>query len=427
MGSAASMRRAAEIIERQNANITVLSAMSGTTDALAGISALAAGKEKGAEVAAALGTLREKYVACVKELLSARREEAMQKIDETFSLVAVEAAGYRGVLSERLILAQGELLTSAIFAMYMSERGNPAALLHAPDFMHKNGEARADTAFLKKSLSGLDGHTYYITQGFICRDVNGDMDNLGRGGSDYSAALIGAALDASQVQIWTDIDGMRNNDPRVVERTVPIRRMHFDEAAELAYFGAKILHPSTIQPCKEKGIPVLLKDTMDPGAEGTVISNGEDTGRVYRAVAAKDGITVVRIHSARMLMAYGFLKKVFEVFEKYETPIDMITTSEVAVSLTIDNDANLGQIVEELRPLGSIETESGNTIACVVGLLNHAESGRALEIMEAVGDVPLKMISYGASRRSIAMLIESRYKERLLRNLNDGLFFKPDE
>lgn len=220
---------------------------------------------------------------------------------------------------------------------------------------------------------------------------------------------------------------MHNNDPRYVEGTFPIRRMNFDEAAELAYFGAKILHPSTIQPCKDRGIPVLLKNSMAPDAPGTVISDAEVGGHVYRAVAAKDGITAVRIYSARMLMAYGFLRRVFEVFEKYRTPIDMITTSEVAVSLTVDSDCRLPEIIAELSELGTVEVDTGNSIVCIVGRLDHAEHGRAREIMEAAGDVPLKMISYGASHRSIALLTDTRNRTRLLRNLNDKLFGKDAE
>ncbi len=245
--------------------------------------------------------------------------------------------------------------------------------------------------------------------------------------SNVDSVLIVQALGAGEVQIWTDIDGMHNNDPRYVEGTFPIRRMNFDEAAELAYFGAKILHPSTIQPCKDRGIPVLLKNSMAPDAPGTVISDAEVGGHVYRAVAAKDGITAVRIYSARMLMAYGFLRRVFEVFEKYRTPIDMITTSEVAVSLTVDSDCRLPEIIAELSELGTVEVDTGNSIVCIVGRLDHAEHGRAREIMEAAGDVPLKMISYGASHRSIALLTDTRNRTRLLRNLNDKLFGKDAE
>lgn len=424
MGSAKNMRQAAGIIKSENANITALSAMSGTTDALVKISALAAQGDQLEEIDNILTQLSDKYTACVVELLDGNKQAAIAKIAEAMETIRVEAAGYDRKRSEKIILSQGELLTSAIFTMYLTETGCKSALLNALDFMRKTADGLVDTEHLANALAKLDPDTHYITQGFICRDSEGNADNLGRGGSDYSAALIGAAINASQVQIWTDIDGMHNNDPRVVDRTFPIRTMHFDEAAELAYFGAKILHPSTIQPCKEKGIPVMLKNTMEPEAPGTTISNSEENRHTYRAIAAKDGIIVVRIYSTRMLMAYGFLRKVFEVFEKYETPIDMITTSEVAVSLTIDNSRNLEAIEAELQEFGAIEIERDNTIVCVVGRIDHKDSGRALDIMQAVGDVPLKMISYGASHRGLAMLTETKHKTRLLQNLNEGLFFR---
>lgn len=422
MGSAANMRQAAAIVEREGAAITVLSAMSGTTNALVEIAAIAAKAGSQERVAAIIAQLGAKYSECAGELLSESKGEAFAEIERAFAFVSGVAADYSGPASERAILAQGELLTSAIFAMYLRERGLDTVLLNAPDFMRKNGEARVDTDALRRGLGSLGENKYYVTQGFICRNVNGEIDNLGRGGSDYSATLIGAAAGASEVQIWTDIDGMHNNDPREVEGTFPIRHLHYDEAAELAYFGAKILHPSTVLPCRESGIPVKLRSTMQPDAEGTAISGSEGDTHRYRAVAAKDNITVVRIHSARMLMAYGFLRKVFEIFERYETPIDMITTSEVSVSLTIDSDCRLAEIVGELKSLGTIETETGNSIICVVGKLDFTEHGRALDIMEAVREIPLKMISYGASHRSLSMLVDMKYKREVLTSLNDRLF-----
>ena len=292
--------------------------------------------------------------------------------------------------------------------------------------MHLNEEHTVNTDYLEKSIRPIietsDDDTYFVTQGFICKNANGELDNLGRGGSDYSAALIGAAINASEVQIWTDIDGMHNNDPRYVENTYPIHKMSFDEAAELAYFGAKILHPATIQPCKEHGIAVRLKNTMAPQAEGTLITNSGDSEKKFHAVAAKDNITVIRICSARMLMAYGFLRKVFEIFENYKTPIDMITTSEVAVSLTIDNDEHLSEIVEELKTLGNIEIEKGNTIICVVGKLDHSKSGLVARILESINNIPIKMISYGASNRNVTFLISSENKKEALQFLNNHLF-----
>jgi len=422
VGSAENMRKVAEIVRNEGAYVTVLSAMSGTTDALIKISS-AASKNNNAAVEEELAMLQSKYSRCIDEVLK-DSSDANLKMEEAFESIRLEAANFKAYTSERFIISRGELLTSAIFTLYLREIGMNAVLLNAPDFMVTNSESKVRTDLLKEKLSDLamQRDTFYITQGFICTNDRGEIDNLGRGGSDYSAALIGAATGAGEVQIWTDIDGMHNNDPRFVENTYPIRKMSFDEAAELAYFGAKILHPATIQPCKDRGIAVLLKNTMDPGAEGTRISNDNGVSGDYRAVAAKDGITVIRICSTRMLMAYGFMRKVFEVFEKYRTPIDMITTSEVAVSLTIDDDSKLEEIVAELHEFGTIEIEKNNTIVCIVGHLDHNDIGKAAKILNSVGNIPLKMISYGASHRSIAILIETRHKKEILQNLNDNLF-----
>lgn len=425
VGSAGNMRRVRDIITGRNATVTVLSAMSGTTDALVEICRLAGEGADRNEIGGILETLRKKYAGCIDALLVSKKDEARELLYRTLELIADASVWYRGEASGKLIIAQGELLTSAIFAMFMQESGFDAVLLDATGFMRKDSEGKVDTGFLKARIveSTAARDAYYITQGFICTDHNGNIDNLGRGGSDYTAALTGAALDAEAVEIWTDIDGIHNNDPRYVENTYPIRRMNFDEAAELAYFGAKIIHPATVIPCKEKGIPVLLKDTLEPDAEGTLIADDDEpTGRAYHAVAAKDGIIAVRIHSARMLMAYGFLRRVFEIFEKYRTPIDMITTSEVAVSLTVDCGGALDRIVEELQPLGTIEVERGNTIVCVVGSFGHNACGVASDVLEGVDTIPVKMISYGASDRSMAMLIDTKYKKEFLQKLNDSLF-----
>ncbi len=413
MGSADNMRRVAKIVVERGATVTVLSAMSGTTDALVGIcNSVCTGVGGMDEI---LDGLRIKYASCMNELLKKPLHEMLEK---TLEEIRNAAVWWREEVSDKFIVAQGELMTSAIFAAYMSEQGYKTELLNAPDIVHKTAEGRVEV-----KMPPLDPHTYYITQGFICSDAAGNIDNLGRGGSDYSAALMGSAIGAGEVQIWTDIDGMHNNDPRYVSGTRPIARMSFDEAAELAYFGAKILHPATILPCKERGIAVALKNTMNPEAEGTLITSNEtEDGRVH-AVAAKDGITVIRIDSARMLMAYGFLRRVFEVFERHHTPIDMIATSEVAVSLTIDDDSQLTAIESELQELGSIEVERDNTIVCVVGDLGYASNGVAADILEGVEEIPVKMISYGASRRSMAMLIDTRYKRDFLQSLNDHLFY----
>ncbi len=424
VGSARNMRRVADIVKQEGAKITVLSAMSGTTDALVRIVKMAAEGQL-QQIEEQLSALTEKYSTCIGELLEETYAgTAMALMNEKFDLIRREAAAFKPYTSERMIIAQGELLTSAIFAAYMAQSGVKVELLNAPSFMLCDVDGKVDTKQLAAHLGTLtaDENTQYVTQGFICTNFRGEIDNLGRGGSDYSAALMGAAIGADEVQIWTDIDGMHNNDPRYVENTYPIHKMSFDEAAELAYFGAKILHPATIQPCKDHGIAVLLKNTMDPQAEGTRISGSDDDSRAYHAVAAKDGITLIRICSTRMLMAYGFLRKVFEIFEQHKTPIDMITTSEVAVSLTIDNNANLEAIVSELKELGNIEIETDNTIVCVVGHMRHDEAGLAARVLDSLRETPIKMIAYGASHRSLAMLIATPYKKQALQSLNDNLF-----
>lgn len=422
MGSADRMRRTAEIMRREEARITVLSAMAGTTDLLVRVSETGTA---GGDIAPFMEALREKYAACIDDLLTVRRKEALGKLEEALGRVVSEAER-NGPAAEKKILSEGELLTSAIFALYLEEAGLPVRLLHAPAFLRTDAEGRVDTAVLRRELNRLVRSeapgTFFITQGFICTGADGNISNLGRGGSDYSAALLGAAADADEVQIWTDIDGMHNNDPRYVEGTVPIRRLGFDEAAELAYFGAKILHPSAVQPCREAGIGVRLKNTLDPEAEGTLICDGEGEERTFRAVAAKDGITLVRIRSARMLMAYGFLRRVFGVFEKYRTPIDMIATSEVAVSLTVDRAECLDRIVEELRELGEIEVERNNAIVCVVGHLDRDRNGVTARVLDAFRGTPVKMISYGASHRSMVVLVDAGHKIQVLRQLNERLF-----
>lgn len=425
VGSAANMRRVADIITSEKGRLTVLSAMSGTTDALVKISIAA--KENDAQTAnQALAMLREKYTTCIEELLTENRELAREKMKACQEIIAGEIAVYRGELSDKLIQAQGELLTSAIFCYHMQETGRKAVLLNSPDFMRTDKNGKVNTTLLKKEMTRLVTQTepdiYYVAQGFICTDAEGFISNLGRGGSDYSAALMGVAIEADEVQIWTDIDGMHNNDPRYVENTHPIRKMSFDEAAELAYFGAKILHPSTIQPCQKAGINVRLKNSMEPQAPGTLITSEEDNTSDFHAVAAKDGITVIRIKSARMLMAYGFLRKVFQVFEKYKTPVDMITTSEVEVSLTIDSTCKLEEIIRDLEPFGHIEVDRDNTIVCIVGCIGQQQVGLAARIFNGLKQVPIKMISYGANHRSMAILISTEDKKNTLQALNDHLF-----
>lgn len=428
VGSAENMKKVASIIFEQGARFTVLSAMSGTTDALVAINnALAEGKGL---LADKIEMLEEKYNNCINSLLD-DKSEALERAEKCFALIRDLAASYSGVSTQKAIVAQGELLTSAIFSMYVRQCGKQVVLVDITEAMRTTESGKVDTAHLaealKKVTAGYGDDVFFVTQGFICRDHNGELSNLGRGGSDYSAALIGAATGASEVQIWTDIDGMHNNDPRYVEGTYPIRRMSFTDAAELAYFGAKILHPSTIQPCKELDIPVKLKNTLEPHAEGTTITSHSDDSRKYLAVAAKDNITVVRICSANMLMAYGFLRRVFEVFEKYRTPIDMITTSQVAVSLTIDDDTHVKSIIEELSSFGNVSYQSGNSIICVVGDLAAEHPGLVSDILGSIDNIPVKMVSYGASNRSVALLIDSEYKIDALRSLNAKLFTPADK
>lgn len=422
VGSASNMRKVAQIITDEKSRVTVLSAMSETTNGLVKICNRGAEGELDLE---SLNYLRAKYKNCVAELLVSK-EEANTKIEDVFNYIESQAVNFNS-FSENNILAQGELLTTAIFTLYLKEIGLNAVLINIPDYMHTDAVGMADDKYLTKTLGEIvknsDSSIVYITQGFICKNSKGELDNLGRGGSDYSAALIGAAIGANEVQIWTDIDGMHNNDPRYVENTYPIRKMSFTQAAELAYFGAKILHPSTIQPCKRDGISVRLKNTMDASAPGTLITSDDECDtKKYQAVAAKDDITVIRICSARMLMAYGFLRQVFEVFEKHKTPIDMITTSEVAVSLTIDNNTHIESIIKDLEPFGNVSYEMSNTIICVVGDIPQKESGLTARILDGITNIPVKMISYGASSHSMAFLIDSENKINALRQLNHHLF-----
>lgn len=409
MGSAESMRRVANIACSEETKITVLSAMSGTTDTLVAIT-------EGKNLEYNISFLKEKYTLCVEELFREEGNKLKSKclIDSALDIIQSSCL-------DKQIIAQGELLTSAIFTLYLQECGVNAYLLNAPSYIVLNQDS---LPIVKDIVNGinLSDDTLYVTQGFICSDGNGELNNLGRGGSDYTAALLGAAIGAEVVQIWTDIDGMHNNDPRYVEGTYPIRSLHFDEAAELAYFGAKILHPATIQPCKEKNIPVVLKNSMDPSSQGTMISNKSISESDFVAIAAKDDIIIIRITSTNMLMAYGFLRKVFEVFEVYRTPIDMIATSEVAISLTIDDDRNLNNIVKDLSAYGQIEVEYDNSIVCIVGRADAKKCGLVARIMNSLVDIPIKMISYGASSRSISFLVDMKDKKQTLNSLNFNLF-----
>lgn len=427
VGKPERMHAVADLVSRQEDTVMViLSALSGTTNALVEIGqSLSQGNKDMASLQ--IKKLRshydEFYPLLVKE--PSTREKAKAIIDEHFEfLEIILKISYSEALNKD-ILAQGELLSTKLFCTYLEEAGIDAILLPALEFMSIDEENEPEIPRIKKRLQALlnqyKGKKLFVTQGYICKNAKGEVDNLKRGGSDYTASLIGAALNASEIQIWTDIDGLHNNDPRVVKKTFPIEQLSFEEAAELAYFGAKILHPASIWPAQHFNIPVKLLNTMQPDAKGTVITESPD-GDGVKAIAAKDGISAIKIKSSRMLLAHGFLRKVFEVFEKYKTSIDMITTSEVAVSLTIDDISRLTNIQSDLEPFGSVETDFDQTIITLVGN-EIAETPSILKIIfDALEPIPLRMISYGGSRHNISFLVKSQYKNQVLELLNKGIF-----
>jgi aspartate kinase len=426
VGSAGRMKELVKLVTGGGPKLVVLSAMSGTTNALVEI--CEALYRKDAQVAASLcGRLHDKYRQVVEELYSneASREKALQMCESHFNYLSSFTLDMFTVNEEKAILAQGELLSTALFHYYLAESGISSVLLPALNFMRIDANEEPDLPYIEKYLkaeiSAHAGVQLFITQGYICRNVFGEIDNLKRGGSDYTASITGAVLDSPEIQIWTDIDGMHNNDPRVVDKTHPINELSFDEAAELAYFGAKILHPTCILPAKKKNVPVRLKNTMQPEAPGTIIAN-TSPAEGFRAVAAKDGITAINIKSDRMLLAHGFLRAVFEIFERYKTSIDMICTSEVAVSVTIDNDRYLPQISNELRAIAQVEIDTNQTIICIVGRLPKERSGYAQKVFAALKDVPLRMVSYGGSSHNISVLVNGSVKQQALQALNAGLF-----
>ena len=406
----------------------VLSAMSGTTNSLVEISDYLYKKNPdGAHEV--INMLERKYMRHVNELLETEeyRKQTTDFLKEEFNYLRSFTKELFTSFEEKSIVAQGEIMSTNMMANYMKEQGINAVLLNALDFMRTDKNAEPDPIYIKQKLSGIiesyaeEAPQVFITQGFICRNAYGEVDNLLRGGSDYTASLIGAALGAEEIQIWTDIDGMHNNDPRIVEKTQPVHQLQFEEAAELAYFGAKILHPTCVQPAKYAGIPVRLLNTMQPDAEGTTISNATEYGKI-KAVAAKDNITAIKIKSSRMLLATGFLRKVFEIFESYQTPIDMVCTSEVGVSMSIDNSAHLGEIMDELKKYGTVTVDTGMCIICVVGDLDWSNIGFETRVMDAMKDVPVRMISYGGSNYNISFLIREEDKRRALQSLSDHLF-----
>ena len=404
----------------------VLSAMSGTTNSLVEISDYLYKKNPdGANEV--INALEQKYYRHLPELYTTEEYQTLTKdfLSEEFDYLRSFTKELFTSFEEKSIVAQGEMMSTNMVVNYMKENGINAVLLNALDFMRTDKNAEPDPVYIKEKLGALmeknAGAQVYVTQGFICRNAYGEIDNLQRGGSDYTASLIGAALNAQEIQIWTDIDGMHNNDPRVVDKTEPVHQLHFEEAAELAYFGAKILHPTCVQPAKYAGIPVRLLNTMDPDAEGTTISNATEYGKI-KAVAAKDNITAIKIKSSRMLLATGFLRKVFEIFESYQTPIDMVFTSEVGVSMSIDNSANLGGIMDELKKYGTVTVDTNMCIICVVGDLDWSNIGFETKVMDAMKDIPVRMISYGGSNYNISFLIREEDKKRALQNLSDNLF-----
>lgn len=427
VGSAERMKSVVKLIADGNAKIIVLSAMSGTTNSLIEFTNyLRNGNPNGACEHSTF--LQSKYKQTIKELYSTDKYAnlATEKIDELFSHLRELARKPLTDALEREIVAQGEIMSTNMVVYYMQEQGIDSVLLNSFDFMRLAANGEPDLDYLREHIAPfIDPQAterIYITQGFICLNHEGGIDNLQRGGSDYTATLIGAAIKAEEVQIWTDIDGMHNNDPRIVDKTSPVRHLHFEESAELAYFGAKILHPTCILPAKLAGTPVRLLNTMDPKAEGTLIDNNLTRPGEIKAIAAKDGITAIKIKSGRMLLAYGFLRKVFEIFETYSTSIDMICTSEVGVSMSIDNDRKLDDIVSELQKYGTVTVDRDMCIICIVGDLNWENVGFEARAMEAMKDIPVRMVSYGGSNYNISFLIKEEDKNRALRALSETIF-----
>ncbi len=426
VGSPERMKKLLDIIDPSERQIVVLSAVSGTTNSLVeiGEAYLADDKEKAAKLITAL---KEKYEAFIKELFAKKEflDQGKEVIDYHFGLLSNLATDLFTSIEEKVILAQGELLSTTLYHVYLKEIGVPSVLLPALDFMKTDEDNEPIVEYITTNLTPLlDKHpenNLFITQGYICRNSFGEIDNLRRGGSDYTASLIGAGIKSEEVQIWTDIDGMHNNDPRIVKGTTPIAQLSFDEAAELAYFGAKILHPQSVFPAQKYKIPVRLLNTMDPKAQGTLITNTSETDKI-KSIAAKDGITAIKIQSSRMLLAHGFLRRVFEVFERYRTSIDMITTSEVAVSLTIDDTTYLREITAELLDFGTVDIDSNQTIVCVVGDFGAEKHGYAARVLEAVKHIPIRMISYGGSDHNMSILVKTEDKTEILRSLHHRLF-----
>ncbi len=428
VGSADNIKHVAELVMNRGRCIVVLSAMAGVTNTLVEITEyLYRGNRSAAKEV--LSQLVAKYTHTIDALIDnpELRAEATERVMEQLNFIHNIATDHFTLIEEKEILARGELMSTAMMDCYLRQQGVHSIVLQALEYMRTDKSGEPDSAYIKTHLRELieanPKADVYLTEGYICRNAYGDVDNLTRGGSDYTASLIGAAIGADEIQIWTDIDGMHNNDPRYVEGTDPVRELHFEEAAELAYFGAKILHPTCVLPAKYHNIPVRLLNTMQPQAPGTLIHHtvGDST---IKAVAAKDNITAIKIKSSRMLLAYGFMRRVFEIFESYHTPIDMVTTSEVGVSVTIDSERNLDAIVDELRKLGSVTIDRDMVIICVVGDLEWHNTGLETRALDALRDIPVRMISYGGSNYNISLLIHKSDKIRALQALSDTLFCK---
>ncbi len=426
VGSASRMKQVYNIINNGEKKIVVLSAMSGTTNALLEIAAYLYKKNPDA-ANELINNLELKYFRTVDELYESKEysAQAIENLKAHFEYIRSFTKKLFTLFEEKALVAQGERLSTMLFNLYLNERGIKSVLLPALDFMRINKNAEPETQYLREHLMPMleanSDAEMFVTQGFICLNAYGEVDNLTRGGSDYSASLIGAAVAADEIQIWTDIDGMHNNDPRVVDKTSPVSFLSFDEAAELAYFGAKILHPTCILPAKLAKIPVRLLNTMQPEAHGTLISNKTEMHKI-KAVAAKENITAIKIKSGRMLLAYGFLRRVFEIFESYQTPVDMICTSEVGVSMTIDNDKHLNEILDELKKIGTVSVDKDMVIICVVGDLDWENVGFESRVVDAVKDIPVRMISYGGSNYNISLLVKAEDKQRTLQALSTHLF-----
>jgi len=421
------MHQVKDLITRSTEpTLVVLSALSGTTNALVGIGEALAAADK-VLAKERIDALYAHYLSFYPELLTSpsARTKAEGILKEHFEFLNILLKISFNEAIQRDILAQGELLSTKLFHTLLEELGISSVLLSALDFMSIDENAEPELGKISERLHVLlaqyPDQRLFVTQGYICKNHRNEVDNLKRGGSDYTASLIAAAIQASVCEIWTDIDGMHNNDPRVVDRTRPIAELSFDEAAELAYFGAKILHPASIWPAQLHNVPVRLLNTMDPAAPGTLIK-AEVAEIGVKAIAAKDGITAIKIKSSRMLLAYGFLRRIFEVFESFKTPIDMITTSEVAVSVTIDDLSHLEQIVEELRRFGTVEVDSNQAIVCVVGNQVAETKGAIQSVMDSLVDIPIRMVSFGGSKHNVSILIDAQYKVQALKSLNEGVF-----